>query len=71
VNRADCSDVNIFVNESVIERIVLINKPSGALHPMSKAEQDDLFLEGFFWNAENRPEKREDIFYWQETVMPE
>lgn len=71
VNRADCSDVNIYVNDSVIERIVLINKPSGGLHPMSKANPDDLFLEGFFWNSVNRPEKRQDIFIWQDAPAPQ
>lgn len=71
VNRADCSDVNIYVNDSAIERIVLINKPSGGLHPLGKASNTDLFLEGFFWNAENRPASREDIFIWQDAPTPE
>lgn len=64
VNRADCSDVIIYVEDSDIKRIALVNKPSGGLHPLSKASESDQFLEGFFWETENRPLQRSDIFNW-------
>lgn len=64
VNRADCSDISIIVENSEIIQVSLLDKPSGALHPMSKAGPKDLVLEGFFWESAQRPLKREDIFNW-------
>lgn len=66
VNRADCSNVFIYINGSQIERIALIEKPSGALHPTFKATQSDKILDGFFWETKNRPTNRFDIFTWSE-----
>lgn len=68
VNRADCSDVMIYIKDHQINRIALINQPSGALHPLAKAATTDRTLEGFFWDVQNRPQQREDIFYWHEEL---
>lgn len=68
VNRADCSEMVIHVDDNRIERVIMLRQPTGALHPMSKAAQTDRFLKNFFWESENRPLKKEDIFYWS---MPE
>ncbi|MCH2197490.1 MAG: hypothetical protein MK081_01810 [Flavobacteriales bacterium] len=66
VNKAECSDVIIYVEGTEIQRIALIKKPSGAMHPLSKAADADRFLEGFFWDTMNRPLTREEIFSWIE-----
>lgn len=64
VNRADCSDVVIYVEDSDIKRIAMINKPSGGLHPLSLSKETDRILDGFFWETANRPTSRESIFDW-------
>jgi lipopolysaccharide export system protein LptA len=56
VNKAECSDLMITVDESDITRITLLNKPSGILHPLSKASEEDMFLKGFVWLVDKRPE---------------
>lgn len=65
VNRADCSNVMIYVNDNEIQRITLIDKPSGGLHPLFKASENDKLLDGFFWETQNRPRSRADIFNWR------
>jgi len=64
VNRADCSSMTIFVNANQIERVVLHEKPSGGLHPLSKSGETDRFLKRFFWETNNRPLSKADIFIW-------
>lgn len=64
VNRADCSEMVIHVDDNRIERVIMLRQPTGALHPMSKAAQTDRFLKNFFWETDNRPLSRDAIFYW-------
>jgi hypothetical protein len=62
VNNAACSNLSIYVNDNKIERVSMINKPSGALHPNSLASKEDKELQGFFWNSELRPLSVGDLF---------
>jgi len=64
LNRVDCSDVSLQVSNNEIVKVSLLTKPSGALHPMSKAQEREFTLEGFFWDTSQRPMSREDIFFW-------
>lgn len=68
VNRADCSEMVIHVDDNRINRVIMLRQPTGALHPMSKAAQTDRFLKNFFWETDNRPLSRDDIFYWAAPV---
>lgn len=62
VNNAACSNLSIYVNDNKIERVSMINKPSGALHPNSLASKEDKELQGFIWNSEFRPRSLADLF---------
>jgi lipopolysaccharide export system protein LptA len=62
VNRADCSDMLIFINESKIKSITLINKPDATLYPINELSPNELKLKGFEWLENIRPMKKEDIF---------
>ena len=64
VNRADCSDITVIVEDNEITQVSLLDKPSGALHPLSKAKPGDILLDGFFWDQEQRPLDRMSIFSW-------
>ncbi len=64
VNRADCSELTIYVADKRINRVVMHRKPVGALHPLGKAGQTDRYLNAYFWDTENRPPDRNGIFYW-------
>jgi lipopolysaccharide export system protein LptA len=62
VNRADCSDLIIGVKENKVERITLLNDPSGTLYPVKDTSPGEMRLKGFTWQNEKRPKTKEDIF---------
>ncbi|MCB0760738.1 MAG: hypothetical protein KDC12_04375 [Flavobacteriales bacterium] len=62
VNNAECSSLNIYVNQNRIERVSLLDKPSGALHPNSIATASDKTLKGFVWVTNRRPLSIADLF---------
>ena len=66
VNRADCSDLIISINENEIEKIILLNQPDGTLYPIRELSVKELRLKGFIWKGDQRPEKKEDIFRKQD-----
>lgn len=66
VNRAECSDLSIFVDEkSKIQSITLLNKPDATLYPIREINPRDLRLKGFNWQEEKQPQSRDDIFIWK------
>jgi hypothetical protein len=62
VNRADCSDLVIMVNENKVQKITLLNDPDGTLYPIRELSPKDLRLKGFTWKGDLRPMLKEDIF---------
>jgi lipopolysaccharide export system protein LptA len=62
VNRADCSDLVIGVNENKVQRITLLKDPAGTLYPVKETTAHDMRLKGFTWQEEKRPKTKEDIF---------
>src|SRR6218665_1956817 len=64
VNRADCSDLHIFLKENEIDRIVFITKPDATLYPLDKIDTKELRLKDFKWRINERPLTFKDIFNW-------
>ena len=62
VNRADCSDLMIRVNENKVTQITLINQPDGTLYPIQELSTKELRLKGFVWQEQFRPRKKSDIY---------
>lgn len=62
VNNAACSNLSIYVEDNKIQRVSMINAPSGALHPNSLANKEDKELQGFSWNSQLRPRSIGDLF---------
>lgn len=61
-NRAECSDLMIYLDSNAIKNIVLINKPDGSLYPMKEAPASDYILKGFNWLVDLQPKRKEDIY---------
>ncbi len=61
VNRADCSDLVIYVEENKVQSITLLNAPDGTLYPIRQLSVGELRLKGFSWYGNRRPGKKEDI----------
>ncbi len=64
VNRADCSDLKIYLKNKTIDRINFITKPEATLYPLNKIDINELKLKDFSWREQFRPHKIEDIFIW-------
>ena len=64
VNRADCSDLHIFLKENEIDRIVFLTKPDATLYPLDKIDNKELKLKDFKWRVAERPLTFKDIFNW-------
>ena len=62
VNRADSSDLLIFVKENQVESITLIESPNATLYPLNELSYSSLILKGFKWLEEKRPGSKDEIF---------
>jgi len=62
VNRADCSDLIIRVNENKVTQISLLNHPDGTLYPIKELSTKELRLKGFTWRDKDRPKTKDDIY---------
>ncbi|MBN2273238.1 MAG: hypothetical protein JXK95_02810 [Bacteroidales bacterium] len=64
VNKAESSDLVIYLENEKVEEITFINKPSATLYPLDMIPQQDMELKDFKWQSHIRPIKMEDIFRW-------
>jgi lipopolysaccharide export system protein LptA len=64
VNRADCTDLHIYLKKNQMDIITFVTRPDATLFPLNKVDLKDLKLKDFTWRAHLRPAKREDIFVW-------
>lgn len=62
LNKAESSNITIYMNKGKVKRIAFIKMPDGELKPMAELEDGDKLLPGFKWQAELRPINKEDIF---------
>ncbi len=65
VNRAECSDLVIHVEENSVKKITLLNKPDATLYPIKELNPSELRLKGFKWMKSYQPQSKADIFYWK------
>jgi len=66
INRAESTDITIYLKESKIDRIKLILAPEATLFPPEELLRDEYYMKGFVWLDEHRPKDRHDIFIWKE-----
>ena len=62
MNRAECSNIIIFVEQRKIKKIKLLKSPSGKLTPPAPGPSDGQRLKGFKWLQEERPTGPRDVF---------
>jgi lipopolysaccharide export system protein LptA len=67
VNRADCSDLVIYVEENKVKSITFLNEPDATLYPIRELSVRELRLKGFSWHEFLRPKSKADIFSDQVT----
>jgi lipopolysaccharide export system protein LptA len=62
LNKAESSNIIIYMNDGKVKKIAFIKSPDGELKPMADIEEGDKLLPGFKWLNELRPKDKEDIF---------
>ncbi len=62
VNRADCSDLNIYIKDRKVDKITFITKPEATIYPLDQISVKELKLKGFSWRANERPLSKEAVF---------
>lgn len=64
VNKADCSDILIYMRENKVDKISFINQPDATLFPIDELAPNELKLKDFIWKGNERPLTMKDIFVW-------
>ncbi len=64
VNRADCSDLNVYLKDSKVDKITFITKPDATLFPLDQVKLNELKLKDFNWRKTDRPLSQKEIFIW-------
>ena len=62
VNRADCSNMVIYIINNKINSITFLQKPDATMFPMKEVKQQEFLLGGFHWYGNQRPRTIADIF---------
>lgn len=62
LNKAQSSNITIYMNKGKVKKISFIKSPDGELKPLADLADNDKLLTGFNWQAEIRPKSKEDIF---------
>lgn len=63
MNKAESTDIIIYMLNSKVSRINMIKSPEGTLHPLRDVKEDK--LNNFEWFESIRPRNKYDIFYWE------
>lgn len=64
VNRADCSNILLYLKDNKVDKITLINAPDANFYPINELAPAELRLKGFQWKIKQQPKRKEDIFIW-------
>jgi lipopolysaccharide export system protein LptA len=64
INRAESSDIIIYLKDNKPDRINLILSPKATLYPPDGKEEFEKILKGFKWLEQYRPVSKTDIFLW-------
>lgn len=65
VNKAESSDLVIYMVDGKIKKIKFIHEPKATLLPPDQLRDNELYLRGFVWLDQFRPRSREEIFFWE------
>lgn len=62
LNKAESSNIIIYMSDGKVKKIAFIKSPDGELKPMTDIDEGDKLLPGFRWLSEIRPINKDDIF---------
>jgi lipopolysaccharide export system protein LptA len=62
INKAEASDMLIFIKEKNFDKISFLSSPTATFYPMSDLKKEETFLKDFVWQAPERPGNKEGVF---------
>ena len=62
VNRAECTDLLIFLKNNEVDKVTFITKPDATMYPINELDPKELILKDFLWKINQRPKTKNDIF---------
>lgn len=65
VNKAESSDLIIYIKDRKVDRIIFLKKPVATLYPLGQLSPQEMILDNFKWEEQYRPHSKEDIFTWE------
>lgn len=71
INKAESSDLTIFLKDNKVSRILFLKKPVATLYPINKVEKEDVTLKGFSWKDDLRPTSRYSIIPKKLKLKPQ
>ncbi len=69
MNKAECSNMIIYLKERMVSKINMQVSPTGKMSPILLIPEEDLELPGFHWLELFRPKTKKDIFNWKELPV--
>jgi len=69
LNKAQSSNIIIYMNKGKVKKISFISTPDGELKPLADLADSDKLLPGFNWQDEIRPLNKEDIFNYRTPTV--
>lgn len=70
LNKAESSNITIYLNNGKVQKITFIKSPEGELKPMANIDEGDKILPGFKWLEDIRPKSKKDIFRFPTAEVP-
>lgn len=65
VNKAECTDLIIYLQNNQVHKVNYLVQPAGIYYPLDLLPSNKAYLDGFGWYDEWRPKKYLDIFKWK------
>ncbi len=70
-NKAESSDMTIYLDQGRINDIIMRNSPNGTLKPPIFLTEEESSLAGFRWLEDFKPKNKTDIYIWNELPKDE
>lgn len=62
MNKLDCSNIVVYVENSEIKNMTFLQQPNGVMTPMNKTSPSNMRLDGFEIKSDEKPISKEDIY---------
>lgn len=69
INKAESSNLSIWIKDGKVSRLNFITKPAGKTLPLEKAGGDDSKLKSFKWLDAERPKNKYQLFFEKRTSL--